>query len=126
MVGWTLSISSCLQNLSDVPMVVRERLNLRPASSPMDRKCFTRLLTTLLLIISAWWSVKAQEVGLPSAPNSAKFAAIGDAGSGAPEPYDVANQMTRFHAKFPFDRVIILVTTTSAEQDPPDPVQKFP
>ena len=63
-------------------MVGRERLNLRPASSPMDRKCVTRLLTTLLLVISSWWSVTAQEVALPSAPNSVKFAAIGDAGSG--------------------------------------------
>src|SRR5258708_32888627 len=89
-------------------MVGRERLNLRPASSSMDRKCVTRLLTTLLLVISGWWSVTAQEVALPTAPNSVKFAAIGDAGTGDPEQYDIANQMTRFHAKFPFDRVIML------------------
>src|SRR5256885_3963947 len=74
----------------------------------MDRKSASRLLTTLLLVASALWSVTAQEFALPSAPNSVKFAAIGDAGSGDPEQYDVANQMTRLRAKVPFDLVIML------------------
>ena len=90
----------------------------------MDRKCITRL-TTLLLIISAWWSVTAQEVALPSAPNSVKFAAIGDAGAGNPEQYDIANQMTRFHAKFPFDRVIMLGDNIYGGQGPSDLVKKL-
>jgi len=91
----------------------------------MDRKCVTRLPTTLLLVISAWCSVTAQEIALPSAPNSVKFAAIGDAGSGDPEQYDVANQMTRFHAKFPFDRVIMLGDNIYGGQGPSDLVKKF-
>ena len=91
----------------------------------MDRKCVTRLLTTLLLVISAWWSVTAQEVALPSAPNSVKFAAIGDAGSGDPEQYDIANQMTRFHATFPFDRVIMLGDNIYGGQGAADLVKKF-
>jgi len=37
---------------------------------------------------------------IPSTPNSVKFAVIGDAGTGDPPQYDVANQMARFHAKF--------------------------
>jgi hypothetical protein len=64
----------------------------------MERKRVTRLLTTLLLGISALRSATAQNVGLPSAPGSVKFAAIGDTGSGDPEQYDVANQMARLHA----------------------------
>ena len=91
----------------------------------MDRKCAARLLTTLLLVISAWWSVTAQEFALPSAPNSVKFAAIGDAGSGDPPQYDIANQMTRFHAKFPFDRVIMLGDNIYGGQGPQDLVRKF-
>jgi 3',5'-cyclic AMP phosphodiesterase CpdA len=91
----------------------------------MNRKCVTRLLTTLLLVICAWCSVTAQEVALPSAPNSVKFAAIGDAGSGAQEQYDIANQMTRFHAKFPFDRVIMLGDNIYGGQGPSDLVKKF-
>src|SRR5260370_23015511 len=91
----------------------------------MDRKRATRLLTTLLLVISAWWSVTAQELALPSAPNSVKFAAIGDAGTGDPEQIDIANQMTRFHAKFPFDRVILLGDNLYGGRGQLDLVQAF-
>ena len=62
-----------------------------------------RLLATLLLAVCAWWSVTAQEFTLPSSPNSVKFAAIGDAGSGEQPQYDIANQMTRVHATFPLN-----------------------
>src|ERR1700680_344657 len=91
----------------------------------MDRMRSPRLLTTLLFVISALWSVTAQELVLPSAPNSVKFAAIGDAGSGDPPQYDIANQMTRFHAKFPFDRVIMLGDNIYGGQGPQDLVKKF-
>src|SRR2546425_7660480 len=91
----------------------------------MDRKHATRLLAPFLLIISAWWGVTAQDLALPSAPNSVKFAAIGDAGSGDPPQYDIANQMTRLHAKFPFDRVIMLGDNIYGGQGPADLVKKF-
>src|SRR5579872_811871 len=97
----------------------------RPASSHMERKSATRLLTTLLLAISAWWSVTAQELAFPSVPNSVKFAAIGDAGTGDPPQYEIANQMTRFHAKFPFDRVLMLGDNVYGGQGPQDLVKKF-
>src|SRR5882672_5326512 len=51
---------------------------MRSATVPIDRPRATRLLTTLFLLICAWWSLAAQEAALPSAPNSVKFAAIGD------------------------------------------------
>jgi hypothetical protein len=54
-----------------------------------------------------------------------KFAAIGDAGSGDPPQYDIANQMTRFHATFPFDRVIMLGDNIYGGQGPPDLIKKF-
>jgi len=91
----------------------------------MHLKFATRLLTPLLLVISGWWSITAQEFALPSAPNSVKFAAIGDAGTGDPPQYDIANQMTRFHAKFPFDRVIMLGDNIYGGQGPQDLVKKF-
>lgn len=84
-----------------------------------------RLLTTALLVISALWSLTAQEFALPSAPNSVKFAAIGDAGSGETPQYEIANQMARFHAKFPFDRVIMLGDNIYGGQGPQDLVRKF-
>ena len=91
----------------------------------MGRRTAARLLTAILLATTAWWSVTAQEFALPSAPNSVKFAAIGDAGTGDPPQYDIANQMARFHAKFPFDRVIMLGDNIYGGQGAQDLVKKF-
>ena len=92
----------------------------------MDRNArATRLLATLLLAILAWWSATAQELALPSAPNSVKFAAIGDAGTGDAPQFEVANHMAKFHAKFPFDRVIMLGDNIYGGQGPQDLMKKF-
>ena len=91
----------------------------------MDRKSASRLLTTLFLVTFALWRVTAQEIVLPSVPNSVKFAAIGDAGSGDSAQYDVANQMARFRAKFPFDMVIMLGDNIYGGQGATDLVKKF-
>jgi len=90
-----------------------------------DRRRARRLATTLLLVIAALWSATAQEVSLPNAPTSLKFGVIGDSGSGDREQYDVANQMARFHAKFPFDQVIMLGDNIYGGQGAQDLVQKF-
>jgi hypothetical protein len=84
-----------------------------------------RITATLLLAIAASWSATAQEVALPSAPDSVKFAVIGDSGTGAQEQYQVADQMTHFHAKFAFDRVIMLGDNIYGSQGPQDLIQKF-
>ena len=91
----------------------------------MNHKNATRLLTALLLVTAALWSATAQEIALPAAPDSVKFAAIGDAGSGDSAQYDIANQMARFHAKFPFDRVIMLGDNIYGGQGAQDLVKKF-
>src|SRR5215211_3238523 len=90
-----------------------------------DRRRAGRLATTLLIVLAALWSATAQEVSLPNAPNSVKFGVIGDSGSGNREQYDVANQMARFHAKFPFDQVIMLGDNIYGGQGARDLVQKF-
>jgi hypothetical protein len=91
----------------------------------MNHKSAARALTTLLLVTATLWSATAQEVSLPSAANSVKFAAIGDNGTGDRGQYDVANQMVRFHAKFPFDRVIMLGDNIYGGQGAQDLVKKF-
>jgi Calcineurin-like phosphoesterase len=91
----------------------------------MDRKSALRLLTTLCLASVALWSVTAQELTLPSAPNSLKFAVIGDSGSGDKEQYDVADQMVQFRGKFPFEMVIMLGDNIYGGQGPSDLVKKF-
>jgi Calcineurin-like phosphoesterase len=82
------------------------------------------LLTTLLLVL-VWWSVAAQEVSLPNAPNSVKFAVIGDAGTGDAPQYEIANQMVQFHRTFTFDRVLMLGDNIYGGQGPQDLVKKF-
>ena len=90
----------------------------------LGRRYRTRLLTSFLLVFSAW-GVRAQQLTLPSAPNSVKFAAIGDAGTGDQPQYEIANLMTRLHAKFPFDSVIMLGDNIYGGQGPADLVKKF-
>jgi hypothetical protein len=91
----------------------------------MDRNSAARLLTTLLLVTLTLWGAAAQQLTLPSAPNSVKFAAIGDTGSGDREQYDVANQMAGFRAKFPFDFVIMLGDNIYGGQGASDLAKKF-
>lgn len=84
-----------------------------------------RLLVALFVALTLGWQVSAQTVALPNAAGSVKFAVIGDSGSGEREQYDVANRMMTFHAKFAFDRVIMLGDNIYGGQSPQDLVQKF-
>jgi 3',5'-cyclic AMP phosphodiesterase CpdA len=54
-----------------------------------------------------------------------KFAAIGDNGTGDRPQYEIAEQMTRLHATFPFDLVIMLGDNMYGSQHPADFVKKF-
>jgi 3',5'-cyclic AMP phosphodiesterase CpdA len=62
---------------------------------------------------------------LPNRPDSVKFAAIGDNGTGGREQYDVAQQMIKARAVFPFDLVIMLGDNMYGGQTPSDFVKKF-
>jgi len=86
-----------------------------------------RTVLTVLLIAAAvaWAGVSAQRITLPNQPNSLKFAAIGDNGTGESAQYDVADTMTRAHRTFPFDLVIMLGDNMYGSQRPGDFVQKF-
>jgi 3',5'-cyclic AMP phosphodiesterase CpdA len=84
------------------------------------------VLTVLLIATAAAWAgVSAQRITLPNQPNSLKFAAIGDNGTGESEQYDVSDMMTRAHRTFPFDLVIMLGDNMYGSQRPSDFVQKF-
>jgi 3',5'-cyclic AMP phosphodiesterase CpdA len=67
----------------------------------------------------------AQALPLPNRPDSLKFAAIGDNGTGEPPQYEIAQQMTRAHATFPFDLVIMLGDNMYGGQRRADFVRKF-
>jgi len=67
----------------------------------------------------------AQSPPLPNRPDSVKFAAIGDNGTGDRPQYEVAQRMTDAHAAFPFDLVIMLGDNMYGGQRPADFVKKF-
>src|SRR5262245_12323642 len=90
----------------------------------MRRARVARLLTAAVFLC-AWWTLAAQQAALPSAPNSVKFAVIGDNGTGDQPQYEVANQMAQFHDKFRFDRVIMLGDNIYGGQGPQDLDAKF-
>ena len=75
-----------------------------PVASP-DRRLFSILLLAAAVASAALF---AQSSPLPNRSGSLKFAAIGDNGTGDRPQYEVAQQMTKVHATFPFDLVIML------------------
>lgn len=85
-----------------------------------------RIIPTLLCVAAiATAGLLAQPSALPNRSGSVKFAAIGDNGTGDREQYEVAQQMTKVHATFPFDLVIMLGDNMYGGQSPADYVKKF-
>lgn len=85
-----------------------------------------RILVTLVLAAaSASAALFAQPTPLPNRPGSLKFSAIGDNGTGDRPQYEIGEQMTKAHATFPFDLVIMLGDNMYGGQKPSDFVKKF-
>jgi len=70
-------------------------------------------------------ATQAQELSVPNRPESLKFAAIGDNGTGELPEYDVGRQMMAYHGRFPFEMVIMLGDNLYGRQEPQDFVTKF-
>lgn len=85
-----------------------------------------RILVTLVLAAaSASAALFAQPTPLPNRPGALKFSAIGDNGTGDRPQYEIGEQMTKAHATFPFDLVIMLGDNMYGGQKPSDFVKKF-
>ena len=67
----------------------------------------------------------AQEVTLPLKPDSVRFVAFGDMGTGGKLQYEVAQQMAEYHQKFPFDSVLMLGDNLYGGKSPTDFEKKF-
>ena len=85
----------------------------------------TPVSALLFVAAAACAGLLAQSSNLPNRPDSVKFAAIGDNGTGDPPQYEVAQQMTAAHGRFPFDLVIMLGDNMYGGQKPADFVKKF-
>jgi 3',5'-cyclic AMP phosphodiesterase CpdA len=86
-----------------------------------------RRLFAILLLAGAVTSAAlfAQSSPLPNRPDSLKFAAIGDNGTGDRPQYELAQQMVKLRSAFPFDLVIMLGDNMYGSQQPADFVRKF-
>ena len=62
---------------------------------------------------------------LPNRADSLKFAAIGDNGTGDRPQFEVAQQMDKVRATFPFELVIMLGDDMYGGQQPADFIKKF-
>jgi 3',5'-cyclic AMP phosphodiesterase CpdA len=90
----------------------------------MNRRPFAKLLAALALTGAAGIAA-AQELPLPNAAASVKFAVVGDSGTGDRRQAEVAGQMLLAHGRFPFDRVIMLGDNIIGGQGPQNLDQKF-
>ena len=92
---------------------------------PVTFKILSRLRAIVLFAALASTAVVAQPSTLPNNPDSLKFAAIGDSGTGDRSQYDLAQQMSAVHDTFRFDLVIMLGDNIYGGQTPADYVKKF-
>jgi len=89
------------------------------------RRAAVAVVAVVVIAAVLLLGVQAQELTLPNRPDSLKYAAFGDNGTGEQPEYDVANQMDLWHRRFPFDMVIMLGDNLYGSQRPADFVQKF-
>src|SRR6188508_283544 len=95
---------------------------LRPARMTRLR---IRIIALVVAAVASAPAFSQSPAPLPNRPDSVKFAAIGDNGTGDRPQYDVAEQMVKARAAFPFDLVIMLGDNMYGGQSPVDFVKKF-
>jgi len=82
-------------------------------------------LSLLLLILVVGRAVSTSQGALPARPDSLKFAAFGDTGTGGRAQYDVGQQMASSRTQVPFELVIMLGDNMYGRQQSQDFVTKF-
>src|SRR5512141_599821 len=87
----------------------------------MRRRSF--LFLSILTVLTA--VLLADEFKFPLKPDSVRFAAIGDMGTGEPPQYEVAQLMLKVRQTFPFDFVIMLGDNIYGGSKPADFDKKF-
>jgi 3',5'-cyclic AMP phosphodiesterase CpdA len=91
----------------------------------MSRSGNVRAIAFLLAALTCAAVSGQPSRSFPNRPDSLKFAAIGDNGTGDRPQYEVAQQMENAHATFAFDLVIMLGDNMYGGQTPADFVSKF-
>jgi 3',5'-cyclic AMP phosphodiesterase CpdA len=91
----------------------------------MFRSGRLRAIVFLLAALTSAAVIGQPARSFPNRPDSLKFAAIGDNGTGDRPQYEIAKQMDNAHATFAFDLVIMLGDNMYGGQTPADFVSKF-
>jgi predicted MPP superfamily phosphohydrolase len=78
-----------------------------------------------LVVLILTGPLAAQDLKLPVADGSVKFAVLGDTGTGGSDQRAIAQQLTAFRAKFPFDFVLLLGDNLYGSERPRDYASKF-
>ena len=89
----------------------------------MHARRFPKSLIALVLAVASL--AVAQEVALPNAADSLKFAIIGDSGTGSSSQYTVAERLVASRAKFPYEFVLMLGDNLYSGSSPKDFEKKF-
>ena len=87
------------------------------------RRPFRIASAAVLVLVAA--PLAAQQVNLPTKSGSVRFLVIGDAGTGGREQYQVASQILRYRARFPFTFAIMLGDNIYGSERPQDFDRKF-
>jgi len=85
---------------------------------------FPRLIAPLLVTAAAVVAA-AQDISLPNAPDSLKFAVIGDSGTGSKSQYTIAEKLIASRAKFPYEFVLMMGDNLYSGSGPKDFDKKF-
>src|SRR5438874_2115526 len=77
------------------------------------------------LLACLFLAASPQDIQLPMAKDSVKFAVIGDNGTGDKPEYQIADKLTAAHDKFPFTFVVMMGDNLYGGEGPQDFAQKF-
>jgi 3',5'-cyclic AMP phosphodiesterase CpdA len=86
---------------------------------------YKRLPFALIFASAFFWLAHADQFKFPLKPNSVRFAAIGDMGTGEKPQYQIAQQMISVRQIFPFNFVIMLGDNIYGGSGPKDFEKKF-
>ncbi|MGE3955605.1 MAG: metallophosphoesterase [Vicinamibacterales bacterium] len=91
----------------------------------MRRRPVPLAATIVALFVAALAAQEPVRIALPNRPDTVKFLAMGDNGSGNRGQYEVAERMAEAHRLFPFEFAIMLGDNMYGRQRPADFVSKF-
>ena len=89
----------------------------------MHARRFPPYVLPIALVVASL--AAAQEISLPNAPDSLKFAIIGDSGTGSSSQYTVAEKLIASRAKFPYEFVLMMGDNLYSGSGPKDFEKKF-